>query len=67
MAYKDYRRRIERLQEYIKRECTGDVEELSDKLGVSRRTLFYYIEILRDTGLVIKFDRYRNTYYYDNK
>ena len=66
MAYKDYRRRIERLQEYIKRECTGDVEELSDKLGVSRRTLFYYMEILRDTGLVIKFDRYRNTYYYGN-
>ena len=67
MAYEDYRRRMERLQEYIRRECTGDVDELSGKLGVSRRTLFYYIEILRDTGLVIKFSRSRNTYYYGNK
>ena len=64
MAYDDYRRRMEKLQWYIKRECTGSADELAKKIDISRRTLFYYLEILRDEGSDIKFSRIRNTFYY---
>ena len=67
MAYDEYCRRMESLQHYIKRECTGNVDEFAGKLGVSRRTLFNYLEELRDKGNVIKFCHYRKTYYYDNQ
>jgi len=67
MAYEDYRRKMESLRHHIKRECTGDVNEFAGKLGVSRRTLFNYLETLRDEGATIKFCRYRKTYHYDNQ
>ena len=67
MAYEEYCRRMERLQHYIKRECTGDADELAEKLGVSRRTLFNYLETLRIDRMAIKFSRYRKTYYYEHE
>ena len=64
MAYEDYRRRIENMQSHLKRERTGDASEFAHKIGVSRRTLFYYLETMRDEGIEIKFCRFRKTYYY---
>jgi len=66
MSYDDYRMRMEKLQNLIKMECTGNVDELSDKLGISRRTLFNDMSTLRDNGYLIKFSKYRKTYYFDN-
>ena len=66
MSYDDYRLRMEKLQNLIKKECTGNVDELSGKLGISRRTLFNDISTLRDNGFFIKYSKYRNTYYFDN-
>jgi Response regulator consisting of a CheY-like receiver domain and a Fis-type HTH domain len=66
MSYDDYRLRMEKLQNLIKRECTGNIDELSYKLGISRRTLFNDISTLRDNGSLIKFSKYRKTYYFDN-
>jgi len=65
MAYENYCRRMENLKHLIKRERTGDANEFAEKLDISRRTLFNYLEILRDEGTVIKYDRYRKTYYSD--
>ena len=67
MAYEEYCRKMQSLQHYIKMECTGCSDEFADKLGVSRRTLFNYLETLRLDGIEIKFCRYRKTYYFDNK
>jgi len=64
MAYDDYCRKMERLKYLIKREYTGNADELAEKLGVSRRTAFNYLETLRDEGVVIKFSKFRGTYYY---
>ena len=55
MAYESYCRKMESLHHYIKRECTGNADELAGKIGVSRRTLFYYLETLRDEGYLIEF------------
>ena len=65
MSYDDYFNRMEALQHYIKKECTGDAEELAEKIGVSRRTVFFYLENLRDKGHDIEYSRLRKTYYYN--
>lgn len=66
MAYEEYCRRIEHLKHLIKRECTGNANELAKILGISRSTLYNYLGTLQDEGNVIKFDVYRKTYYSDN-
>ena len=66
MSYDDYFNRMEALQHYIKKECTGDAAELADKIGVSRRTVFFYLEKLRDKGDDIKYSRPRKTYFYSD-
>ena len=66
MAYDDYCNKMRSLKYYIERENTGSADELADKLGVSRRTVFYYLDILRDEGYTIQYSRYRKTYYYEN-
>lgn len=47
-------------------ECgnTGTAEELTQKLCVSRSTLFNYFDVLKNQGLNIKYSRFRNTYYF---
>jgi len=45
----------------------SSANELAEKLGISRRTLFNYLEILRDEGLFIKIYKYRKTYCSDNQ
>ena len=67
MAYEDYRIKMDELRSYIKRERTGDVDTFAKKLGISRRTLFNYLGVLRDEGLTVKFCRIRKTYHYHNK
>ena len=67
MSYNSYRIRMERLQDLIKRECTGNIDELSHKLGISRRTLLHDISTLRDDGLLIKYSKHRETYYYESQ
>ena len=64
MTYDEFRRRIENMQAQIKREGTGDPNEFANELGISRRTLFYDLERLRDEGAIIKFSRSRKTYYF---
>ena len=67
MAYENYCRKMESLKYKIKQENTGTAKELAEKLGISRRTLFNYLEKLRDEGSVIKFDKNRRSYYSDNQ
>lgn len=66
MNYKEFIEKREALTRLIKSERTGTAEELSDRLCFSRRTLFNYIDLLKDGGLNIKFCRYRKTFYIDD-
>jgi len=67
MAYEEYCRKMESLQHYIKRECTGNANEFAEKIGVSRRTLFNYLETLRIDGEEIEYCRFRKTYFFISK
>ena len=65
MSYADFLAKLEKLECQIKNENTGTAEELAEKLCVSRRTFFNYIELLKDRGYKVKFCRYRKTYFFD--
>jgi biotin operon repressor len=62
-SYKDYDKRIEILKQSILDSKTGNPDELAEKLGISRRTVFRNLEALRDKGNDIRFSKIRNTYY----
>ncbi len=62
-------RQIERFQELerlIKQKKTGSPRELAVRLGVSRRQLYRLIEILKDYGVPIKYNRSLETFYYSD-
>lgn len=55
---------IKHFDELIRQERTGTSEEFAAKLGISRRTLQRHIEQLREIGIDIVYDSYRQTYKY---
>lgn len=65
MNYSEFLETKKKLENMIERECTGTAEELAQRLGFSRRTVFNYLDILKNEGYEIKFNRCLNTYYFD--
>lgn len=61
---KHYFTRLSQLDSLIRVKGTGSPRHLSEKLGVSERTVFDYIDILKSLGAPISFCRERGTYYY---
>lgn len=43
---------------------TGTPKQLSQKLGISERTLFRLIDIMRSLGAPIAYSKMRSSYYY---
>ena len=63
----DFVRQIERLQllnKLVREQRTGKPEELADRIGVSRRQLYMYLEFLKDHGVEINFSRKLNSFIY---
>ncbi|MDX2306527.1 MAG: hypothetical protein NW226_27200 [Microscillaceae bacterium] len=57
-----------RIDVHIRREATGGVQDFAQKMGLSRRHLFRYIEYLRDDCcLSIGYCKKRQTYYYTQR
>ncbi|MDN3667939.1 helix-turn-helix domain-containing protein [Echinicola jeungdonensis] len=62
-------RQIERMQilnKLIKEQRTGTPNELAERLGVSRRQLYTYIDYLKDLGLDVWFSRKQNSFVYND-
>jgi predicted DNA-binding transcriptional regulator YafY len=66
MSYHDYYKKLSALIELIEKQNTGDANVLAEKLQVSRRTLFRYLEELRDYGADITFSKPQNSYILNN-
>ena len=64
MPLQKYIDRLERLHSLIRRKATGTVDELSEKMELSRRQTLEYIGEMREMGAPIQFCPYRKTYYY---
>ncbi len=65
MSYLQYLQRMDYLIHLIKQERTGHAKELAQKLGISRSTLFRYLDELRDYGALIKFSTRKKTFYFE--
>jgi predicted DNA-binding transcriptional regulator YafY len=59
--------RMIRINKLIKSECTGNPDEFSRKLGISRRQLYVDIECFKDMGVEIGYSRTRRTFYFKNE
>jgi len=56
--------RLIRLDHLINHKSTGTPADCAMKIGVSERSLYDYLKILRDMGAPVRFSRGRRTYYY---
>ena len=66
MALYNYINRIERLDSMIRHKCTGSPKELAEKLDISERWLYIFLDELKtDLGCPIRYDRKRRSYVYD--
>jgi len=62
---KHYFNRLEYLDFLIQKKGTGTPVQLAEKLQVCNRTIFEYIEILKELGAEIKYDSKSQTYFYE--
>jgi predicted DNA-binding transcriptional regulator YafY len=57
--------RLNSLDYYIRTKSTGTPKQLADKLNLCERQAREYISLIRQLGAPVKYDRSRNTYYYE--
>lgn len=62
---KDILQRLTRIDHLIRIKGTGTPVQLAGKLGLSERSVYEYLNLMREFGAPIKFDSYRETYYYE--
>ncbi len=56
--------RLIRLDHLISHKSTGTPADCAQKVGISERSLYDYLKLLKDMGAPVKFSRGRRTYYY---
>jgi len=56
--------RLEKLDHCIRYKATGSPVELAQKIGISERTLYDYLRLMKQMGAPIKFSNLRKSYYY---
>ena len=62
---KDILQRLTRIDYLIRIKGTGTPIQLARKLGLSERSVYEYLNLMKEFGAPIKFDNYRETYYYE--
>ena len=65
MAITTYLERLQRIDQLIRLKATGPPQELADKLGVSKRTVYEYIQALKDMGAPICYCKVSKSYLYE--
>jgi hypothetical protein len=59
-----YISRLERIDQFIRQERTGNAPAFAGRLEISVRQLYNLIDELKDLGLPVEYCRVRQTYYY---
>ena len=54
MSLTTYHERMQRIDQLISRGATGTPQELADKMGLSKRMVFLYLQAMKDSGLSIR-------------
>jgi len=55
---------IERVDQLIRMKSTGTAQDLSDRIGISRSTVYELIECMKAMGAEIEYCRDKQSYYY---
>jgi predicted DNA-binding transcriptional regulator YafY len=64
---KEIFQRLERIDHLIRIKATGTPTELAGKIGISERSVYVYLNLMKELGAPIKFSNYRQSYYYDEE
>jgi transcriptional antiterminator len=67
MSIITYINRMKLLDQYIHRQETGTPFELANKLKLSKRSLYHYLQMMKSLGAPISYNKQRLTYTYDRK
>ena len=59
--------RLIRLDYLIHLKSTGTPANCANKIGISERSLYDYLKMLKEMGAPIKFSRNQGTYYYNEE
>lgn len=59
--------RLIRIDYLIRLKATGSPTDLGQKIGISERSIYEYIRLMKEFGAPIAFSRQRNSYYYLNE
>ena len=65
MALLKHIKRMKYIDYMIKRKATGTLEHFANKNGLSKRAMTDVLSEMKELGFPIKYNRVRNTYYYD--
>jgi len=61
---KQYLNLLLQLDLFIRQKTTGSPPEFAQKMGISERSLYEYLKVLKDLGAPIRFSRQDHSYYY---
>jgi predicted DNA-binding transcriptional regulator YafY len=59
--------RLARLDHLIRIKGTGTPAQLAERLNLSERSIYDYINFMKGLGCPIKFDSYRESYFYEEE
>lgn len=65
MAIQKYFDRIRQMDQLIRLKSTGNPKQFAYKLGVSERTLYDYLNIMKREGAQIEYSNSSESYYYE--
>ena len=67
MAFLRYFKKIQLLDNFIRRKATGNQQTFAQKAGMSRSLLNLYLAEMKEMGFPISYSKERTTYYYQEE
>ncbi len=67
MTFLERIRTIERIDQLIRLKATGSPDDLAKKLGVTRSTVYEFIECMKDMDAEIQYCKVRKSFYYETE
>lgn len=59
--------KLKHIDNFIRIKGTGTPDQLAHRLGISRRSLFDYLNLMKEYGAPIKYCSQRQSYYYETE
>ncbi len=60
-------KRLQYIDNLIRDHKTGNAEELAEVIGVSEKTVYKYLDLMKEFGAPIAFNAMAKTYYYETE